>query len=124
MAKTTRNEIKLWFLKNLFPTQQQFHNLFDSYFHLDDEIPQESIKDLADSLTAKVDVQSLPFVVIDGFQVVRAGKADLLNFEVNDKFDGWDGDTRVAGKIIQLPVVFPADLYDKTKVKLALKNKI
>lgn len=119
MAKVSLNTIKNWFLTGLKPTQQQFWNTWDSFFHKDDEIPQASIENLQESFDAKLDVEAAPYVNIDGYLVHRAGKTDLNNWEVNDKFDGWNGDRRVSGIVIALPF----DIDDNTKVKLAMNSK-
>ena len=62
------------------------------------------------------------YVTINGFDVLAAGKTDLLNFQVGDKFHGWDNDRFVRGKILSLPVTLPTDLDDKTKVGLVTNN--
>lgn len=64
------------------------------------------------------------YVIIDGFNVYKSGKTDLEAFEVGDRFFGWNNDRYVVGKIITLPVSLPDDLYDETKVGLAINNAI
>lgn len=59
MAKTAINTIKNWFKTGLKPTQDQFWNWMDSYWHKDEEIPQDKIKGLSESLEAKADADQL-----------------------------------------------------------------
>ena len=59
MAQTAINIIKNWFKTGLKPTQDQFWNWMDSYWHKDEEIPQDKIKGLSESLEAKADADQL-----------------------------------------------------------------
>lgn len=59
MAKVDLNSIKNWFKTGLKPTQAQFWNTWDSFFHKDDTIPQESIEGLQDSFDEKADAELL-----------------------------------------------------------------
>ena len=59
MAKTAINTIKNWFKTGLKPTQDQFWNWMDSYWHKDEKIPQDEIKGLSESLEAKADADQL-----------------------------------------------------------------
>ena len=59
MAQTAINTIKNWFKTGLKPTQDQFWNWMDSYWHKDEEIPQDKIKGLSESLEAKADADQL-----------------------------------------------------------------
>ena len=59
MAQTAINTIKNWFKTGLKPTQDQFWNWMDSYWHKDEEIPQDKIKGLSESLEAKADAAQL-----------------------------------------------------------------
>jgi hypothetical protein len=43
MAKVSLNNLKNWFKTGLIPTQQQFWDMFDSFFHKDDVIPINKI---------------------------------------------------------------------------------
>lgn len=59
MAQTAINIIKNWFKTGLKPTQEQFWNWMDSYWHKDELIPQENIKDLSTTLSGKADADQL-----------------------------------------------------------------
>jgi len=115
---TPLNTILNWFKTGLKPTQAQFWASWQSFRHLDDKVPQADIDGLQDSFDEKVDVEALPFVVLDGYQVQKQDKTDLTIWELNDKFEGWNGTRKVAGIVIGLPF----DVADNTKVKLAQNN--
>jgi len=59
MAKTTINTIKQWFKTGLKPTQDQFWNWMDSFWHKDELIPQKNIEDLSTTLSSKADADQL-----------------------------------------------------------------
>lgn len=63
---TNKNTIKSWFLTNLFPTQAQFHAWLDSFWHKDENIPQNNIEGLQDSLDDKMDIEALHPIAITG----------------------------------------------------------
>lgn len=54
MAKTAINIIKGWFKTGMFPTEAQFANWLDSYWHKDDQIAAENIGGLQELLDQKV----------------------------------------------------------------------
>ena len=60
---------------------------------------------------------------IDGFWCYTA-TGGRTSFIVGDKFSGWIGDRFVAGKVISIPVTFPSDLDDETKIKLAIDSEL
>lgn len=55
MAKVSRARLKAWFMRGLYPTQQQFHHWLDSFFHKDDRLPISSVEGLTDTLNGKAD---------------------------------------------------------------------
>ena len=59
MAKTAINTIKQWFKTGLKPTQDQFWNWMDSFWHKDELIPQKNIEDLSTTLSSKADADQL-----------------------------------------------------------------
>ncbi|MDO4763824.1 MAG: hypothetical protein Q4A00_05530 [Flavobacteriaceae bacterium] len=58
-TKTSLNQLKNWFKTGLKPTQAQFWAWLDSFWHKDEEIPQDKIKGLSDSLESKADAVQL-----------------------------------------------------------------
>ncbi|MEO2080597.1 MAG: hypothetical protein ABGW88_13635 [Leeuwenhoekiella sp.] len=58
MAKTSLANIKNWFLTGLKPTQAQFWNVFDSFWHKDEKIAQSNVDNLTNSLDAKAEKQA------------------------------------------------------------------
>ena len=59
MAQTAINIIKNWFKTGLKPTQDQFWNWMDSFWHKDELIPQDKIQDLETTLSGKADADQL-----------------------------------------------------------------
>lgn len=55
MAKQTINTIKNWFRTGSKPTQAQFWDWLDSFFHKDDNIPSGQVEGLQGLLDAKMD---------------------------------------------------------------------
>jgi len=55
MAKQTINTIKNWFRTGSKPTQAQFWDWLDSFFHKDDNIPSAQVEGLQGLLDAKMD---------------------------------------------------------------------
>lgn len=59
MAKVNLTTIKNWFKTGLEPTQEQFFSAWDSFWHKDDVIPAENIKDFDTYLQEKADNEAL-----------------------------------------------------------------
>lgn len=55
MAKQSINQLKQWFETGDYPTQQQFWDWLESYFHKDDKIPVDSVDTLTQILQGKAD---------------------------------------------------------------------
>lgn len=55
MAKQTLNILKNWFRTGLKPTQQQFWDWMDSFFHKDEKIPLTSIDGIQEEFDKKAD---------------------------------------------------------------------
>jgi len=59
MAKQSLNIIKNWFRTGYKPTQQQFWDTWDSFWHKDEKIPIANIEDLNDRFDEKADAEAL-----------------------------------------------------------------
>lgn len=59
MAKTALNTIKDWFKTGKFPTQSQFWNWMDSFWHKDESIPISTISGLETELNNKASTESV-----------------------------------------------------------------
>ena len=59
MANTAINTIKKWFKTGSKPTQEQFWNWIDSFWHKDELIPQDKVQDLETTLSGKADADQL-----------------------------------------------------------------
>ena len=55
--KVTLSQIKSWFKKGMYPTESQFANTFDSFWHKDDTLPLSAIQNLMQILNDKASVQ-------------------------------------------------------------------
>lgn len=59
MSKVALNTIKNWFKTGLKPTQAQFWDTWDSFWHKDDSIAAENINGLPALFDAKADTEAL-----------------------------------------------------------------
>lgn len=59
MGKTAINTIKEWFKTGKYPTQSQFWNWLDSFWHKDDVIPISQINNLETLLDGKANIDAL-----------------------------------------------------------------
>lgn len=70
MAKQTIAQLKQWFRTNLYPTQSQFYDWFDSYLHKDDAIPMAKVTGLVEMLQTinnnNTSEGSIPPIVLAG----------------------------------------------------------
>lgn len=53
MAIRSIAQLKAWFKRGLYPTQEQFHDWLDSFFHKEDKIAPSSVEGLTDQLNGK-----------------------------------------------------------------------
>lgn len=65
MAKQTLNTIKGWFRTAFKPTQAQFWDTWDSFFHKDEKIPFGSIENIEQRFNEKADAELLTNHIID-----------------------------------------------------------
>ncbi|SHH75398.1 hypothetical protein [Flavobacterium johnsoniae] len=75
------NTIKNWFKTGLKPTQQQFWDTWDSFFHKDELIPQSSVSNLITVLNAKAEKSQF-----DAHKIDANAHGDLFNSK-EDKFN-------------------------------------
>ena len=57
--KVSLSQIKAWFKKGMYPTESQFDNTFDSFWHKDDVLPLSAIQNLTQVLNDKANVALL-----------------------------------------------------------------
>lgn len=79
MAKQSLNNIKNWFKTGLKPTQNQFWDTWDSFWHKDEAISIQSIQNLSETLIGKASAQALTNHVNDE----NAHGIDELNATIN-----------------------------------------
>ncbi|MBB6274731.1 hypothetical protein HDF26_005213 [Pedobacter cryoconitis] len=79
MAKQTLYAIKNWFKTGLKPSQQQFWDTWDSFWHKDDVIPAANVENLDKRLDEKADQQAFAGHLTDplAHQALLASKANL-----------------------------------------------
>ena len=90
---TSKNIIKSWFLTNLFPTESQFASTWDSFWHKDEAISQDSIENLQQSLDAKLDVEAYvtrPTTIYNGKVVYFIKHPDNNNPVNQNVFEDFD----------------------------------
>lgn len=81
MAKQTLQILKSWFVRGAKPTQQQFSDVFDSYVHKDETIPQEKVEHLGETLNQLQESvttaleNSIENVTINGTPVKKTDKS-------------------------------------------------
>lgn len=62
MAKQTIPQLRTWFSRFKKPTEGQFWDLFDSFFHKDENIPTSQVDGLAELLNGKYPQSSATFL--------------------------------------------------------------
>lgn len=73
MAKVDLNTIKNWFKTGFKPTQAQFWNTWDSFWHKDDAISIDAVTDLQVNLDNKLDKANAGLFKIGDYMVDRRG---------------------------------------------------
>lgn len=139
MAQKTRAELKAFFETGDKPTQQQFSDWLDSYFHKDDAISTENIDGLQLILDAKANTADFNAHVADDVAHVTQGDKDVWNASVSQNDfdahvadgvahvtqaarDNWDG--KAAGDHIHQDYIdniagLDANKADKTHIHIA-----
>lgn len=51
----TREQLKIWFRKGLYPLESQFHAWIDSFWHKSEKLPLSQIEGLAEAINGKAD---------------------------------------------------------------------
>ncbi len=98
MAVTDRNTIKTWFETGDYPTEQQFWNWLDSFWHQADQIPTANIIGLDTILTDKATVEETNSLQTQ-IDNINLGNAPISNiYTVNSSFLIPDG--KILEKIV------------------------
>ncbi len=85
MAIQSLSQLKAWFRKGLKPTEGQFWDTWDSFWHKEEKIPMSSIENLNDTLNGKGDTQAF----INLAQEVNQQFTELKN-EINSIIGSFD----------------------------------
>jgi len=94
MAKQTLNTIKNWFKTGLKPTQQQFWDTWDSFWHKDQVIPASSIENLDARFDEKADEEAFQSHLSDNHahnidsRLANKASINQLEAEVTARADG------------------------------------
>lgn len=59
MAVRNLSQLKGWFKRGMYPTESQFGDWLDSFFHRDDKIPVGSVDGLAEAINGKAEKSSV-----------------------------------------------------------------
>jgi len=110
MAIQTISQLKAWFKKGLFPTESQFSDWMDSYWHKSEKMTLTSVDGLADTLNSKAETTDLQ-TVKDATDTNTTNITSLQNEHIIDL--GFSV-TRTAGKCY---IDISAAEYDKAMLK-------
>jgi len=90
MPKQSINTIKNWFRTGLKPTQQQFWDTWDSFWHKDQTIPSSAIENLDNRFQEKADQEAFAGHLTDGnaHHSLFSSKADLNHTHQIGQIDG------------------------------------
>lgn len=123
MAKRPISTLKEWFETNDEPTQQQFADFLDSYWHLDAGLIITSIETLVGGKKKLTLSDGQAFEVVDAIEVLKvvviddaivtkkAGNVDYENVEVGDFIRRYPTDTRyINARVDVLPHTVDANL--------------
>ncbi|QEE51028.1 hypothetical protein FUA48_16025 [Flavobacterium alkalisoli] len=103
---TNINTILSWFQTGDKPTENQFLQTFTSFWHKDDNIPQNKVQDLTATLAAKAEAAQL-----NGHLTDPEAHADLFDAKANDADISAVGKSGDYGDIINIPISFPPEAH-------------
>ena len=97
MAIRVRAQLRKWFGRGMYPTAEQFSDLFDSFFHkTEDKIPMSGVEGLTDQLNGKYntaegrELEKRVQKVTDDLSVHVASSEKAFN-EVQNDIEALDG---------------------------------
>lgn len=97
MAIRVRAQLRKWFGRGMYPTAEQFSDLFDSFFHkTEDKIPMSGVEGLTDQLNGKYntaegrELEKKVQKVTDDLSVHAASSEKAFN-EVQNDIEALDG---------------------------------
>lgn len=109
MSKQTLSQLKAWFSKGLYPTQSQFWDWMDSFFHKDEAIPMTSVDGLADAINSKAETSTVQTITqevasVDN-RVTNLEKDKIRTFETIDRANNVADLTPKLNKIFETVVL-------------------
>ncbi|MGY0039175.1 hypothetical protein [Pedobacter sp. NJ-S-72] len=124
MAKQTLNIIKNWFKTGLKPSQQQFWDTWDSFWHKDSIIPAANIENLDTRFNEKADAEALASHIKDLTAHGLNGKAGLGE---DNKFTGkntFTNNIRTPKILSDTGIDFNLDTVDKISGSSGFAGKL
>jgi hypothetical protein len=120
MAKQTLNTIKNWFKTGLKPTQNQFWDTWDSFWHKDEKIPTNAIENLDSRFDEKADQEAFQHHLVDdnAHQELFHAKANVQHTHPIADIDGLS--TKISDIEDKVEVV-QENMYS---IELDLSNKL
>ena len=79
MAIQTLQQLKAWFRKGLKPTQEQFWDTWDSFWHKEEKIPMTSVENLNETLNQKGDTSAFQILIQEINQQFNVLKNEINN---------------------------------------------
>lgn len=117
MAIRTIAQLKAWFSRGRYPTESQFADWLDSFFHKSEKIPVKSVDNLPELLNGKYDAEKGE--QLEGSVQEAVSKAADLEKDVDNAFESIaEVENRIENDCIQkttrliLHCGSPADLVD------------
>ena len=92
MATVSREQLKVWFKRGMYPLESQFAAWIDSFFHKEDKLPMSSIDNLTETLNKKAEntvVDAKQDKTDDRLQTENKTVVGAIN-EVNDLLGPYD----------------------------------
>ena len=111
MAQQTKDQLKQWFRKGLYPTESQFADWIDSFWHKTEQITLSAIAGLTDILNSKQNAETGKSLISDA-EITRL--ASVSNVDVSGKVDKVEGKSLIAdSEITRLASVSNVDISGK-----------
>lgn len=138
--KISKINLRGLFAKGLKPAQEAFYNLFDSFWHKDEEIDQKAVKGLEATLSNKLD-KGVETTLLDAFNAAVTNVNSILKGEATptssptpwipgspDLYEKWEA--TIAGTYINFkdlnasPIIVTSTDLDKKLVFLNITNGV
>ncbi len=120
MAVADLAQIKAWFSRRKYPTEEQFSDTWDSFFHKDEKIPSSAMDGLDEAIDGKYEAEAgnaLAKRVTANEEAIKQYQEQSAALNVNGMSPDEEGSILLTGEDILLsPVPDDGDDDDKDKV--------